>query len=478
MDERSATEAPPLADPGSFVADDDPATHGDPLQYPGYRDALDRARSASGADEAVSTGRGRIGGRDVELALFAFDYLAGSMGEVVGRRLAAALERAARRRVPFVAHVATGGARMQEGMRSLVQMGRIAAARARLADARAPLVAVLANPSTGGVLVSLGALADVTLAETGATVGFAGPRVVRRFTGTPLPEASHTAASALAHGLVDDVVHPADARAAVARVLDALAPDDDADVPPAPGERVAVPDDAWDALRAARAPGRPRAPQLARAAADVLVELRGDRAGRDDDALLAAFARVAGRRALVLALDRNRAPGPGAYRKARRCVETAARLGVPVVALVDTKGADPSPASESEGIAWAVAELLDALLRAPVPVIAIVTGEGGSGGALAFAVADRVVVYADAVFSVISPDLAAEILWRDGGREADAARLLRPAASDLVALGVADAIVEHPLGAPSLRHVIAAELDRARDRGPLPDARLDRWRRV
>ncbi|MDQ3646633.1 MAG: acetyl-CoA carboxylase carboxyl transferase subunit beta, partial [Actinomycetota bacterium] len=193
-----------IIDEGSFAILDDDLRSSDPLSFPGYRGAIETAEE--NVTESVSYGAARIDGDAVVIAGFDFRFLGGSMGEVAGERLARALERAAEDKVTFLLRTATGGARMQEGMRALVQMPKVVAARLALADARQPMIAVLGHPTTGGVLASLGALADVTVAERGATIGFAGPRVVQTFTGRPLAAGSHTAESAFDHGLVDAVV--------------------------------------------------------------------------------------------------------------------------------------------------------------------------------------------------------------------------------------------------------------------------------
>ena len=476
MARRSTKPYQHLVDESSFTRAPDDLVSSDPLSHPGYPDALAEARSSSGGDESVHAGTATIGGHAVEIAAFDFSFLGGSMGEVAGERVARAMERAAERGAPFILRAATGGARMQEGMRSLIQMPKLVAARAALAEAHVVYIAVLGDPSTGGVLASVGALADVTIAELGATVGFAGPRVVAAFTGTPPSALSHTATSALANGMIDMVVATDQVHAAVGGVLEALQSDD-------PAATTLVPDasagdlDAWDAVEAARALDRPSAPEIARAMSEVFVELRGDRSGTDDRSLIAALARVRGRRAVLLALDRAGAPGPGAFRKARRCIALAQRLALPIITLVDTPGADPSEGSEAHGIAWEIAGLFEDMLTADVPIISVVTGEGGSGGALAFTTGDVILVYEHAIFSVIGPEAAAAILWRDPERAPDAARALKLTAADLVRLGIADHLLSEPLTSASVADAVAYHLDRtdggAPDRGA---ARRKRWR--
>lgn len=454
-----------LVDAASFQPTQDHAGAPNPLEWPRYEEALKRVRASSTFEESVATGPATIGGHLIELAVFDFSFFGGSMGAVAGERLARSLERAAAGGTPFVLATATGGARMQEGMAALVQMPKVVAARLDLARAHVPFIAVLGHPTTGGVLASLAALADVTVAEEGATIGFAGPRIVERFTGRPLA-GSHTAATALAAGLVDVVVPAAEIGNTVGHVLHVLGPDDPTPVEPrvasdaGAASRAIEPStpDAWTAVQSARLPERPRGPDLLGGALEAHAVLQGDRAGREDPALVLALGRLAGRRVVGMALDRSFYPGPSAYRKAVRGLELAARLGVPVVTLVDTPGANPSEASENGGIASAIARLFSSMLTVPVPVVCVVTGEGGSGGALAFATSDVLLAYEGAVFSVIAPEMAAEILWRDPTRAPEAARLLRPTARELLHLGIADDVIPEPLGPGSLKRSVAYHL--------------------
>jgi acyl-CoA carboxylase subunit beta len=471
-----------VSDHDSLRARRDELVTRDPIAWPGYPALADRARASSGADESVVAGSTSIGGHEVEIAAFDFAFMGGSMGEISGERVARSLERAAERGVPFVLLTATGGARMQEGMLALAQMPKVVAARLALSEARAPLIAMLGNPTTGGVLASIGGLADATAAVgTRATIGFAGPRIVKMFTGAPLAPGSHTGASALEHGLVDAVVSENDERRWLRGVMDVLA----ADAPISGGdfETVQTPsleDDAWQVVERARGARRPRGPELVVQMSDAFVELHGDRAGTDDPALTTALCRIRGRRTLVIALDRNHAPGPGAYRKARRCLRLADRLRLPVVTLVDTPGADPSERSEAGGIAWEIAATIEEMLSMKVPVLSLVTGEGGSGGALALSVGDILLAHRDSFFSVIAPEAAAEILWRKPDRGPEAARLLRLTARDLIELGIADGAFEGRLNGTSLAATVAYHLDLLAEEGlhgvQRGEARRRRWR--
>jgi acetyl-CoA carboxylase carboxyl transferase subunit beta len=221
-------------------------------------------------------------------------------------------------------------------------------------------------------------------------------------------------------------------------------------------------------------------------------ELRGDRTGATDDQTVVAVLGTiegSGAGAVVLAQDSSGDARikPEGYRKAVRAIELAARLRLPVVTLIDTRGADPLPSSEGHGVADAIARTFVALLACPSPTLAVVTGEGGSGGALAMAVCDRLIAWENAVFSVIAPEAAASILYRDASRGPELAERLRITAPDLARLGVVDDVVPEPPGgahtapaeaAESLVVRIAAELDElaaASERTRLQE-RHDRWR--
>ncbi|MGC9074353.1 MAG: acetyl-CoA carboxylase carboxyltransferase subunit beta [Candidatus Bipolaricaulaceae bacterium] len=215
-----------LVDEGSFEELPPPRIEEDPLgfsdQVP-YKERLSRARVETNLNEAVLAGRAKVQGIPVILAVMDFRFIGGSMGVGVGEILALAMERAAEERKPFVLVVASGGARVQEGVLSLLQMVKVVAARGTLAQAGVPYIAILTYPSTGGVLASIGSIADVTIAEEGALIGFAGPRVIEQTTGERLPPGFQTAKFALEHGIVDAVVPRAKLKEELVRALSVLA---------------------------------------------------------------------------------------------------------------------------------------------------------------------------------------------------------------------------------------------------------------
>ncbi|CAN5217554.1 acetyl-CoA carboxylase, carboxyltransferase subunit beta [soil metagenome] len=196
-----------LADKGSFEERDAGMTAGDPLGFEGYVEKLEGARKKTGLDDAVLSGVARIGGRPVALAAMDFRFIGGSMGSVVGERIARTIEIAYDEGLPLITVSASGGARMYEGIYSLMQMAKTSVALSRYMTGSCPYVSVLTDPTFGGVTASFATSADVIIAEPKARIGFAGSRVIEQTTKERLPEGFQTAEFQREHGLVDRIVH-------------------------------------------------------------------------------------------------------------------------------------------------------------------------------------------------------------------------------------------------------------------------------
>lgn len=423
-------------------------------EWPGYEDLLDRARARSGKSESVTVEIGTVGGLEVVFISGHFAFLGGSMGRVHGDRVVAAFDLAVARGIPVVAHVASGGARTQEGVVALTQMARTAAAVQRLRSAGLPFIAHFQHPTTGGVHASYAASADVIIADAGATVGFVGPRVVAALSGTEVSD-SHTAEVALERGLVDEVVPADGADEAVARWVDLLHPRRRASAPrpgrPDPG--LVVEYDPWEALQRARG-ARPGVRELLPRLCDAHAELRGDRAGTDDPVVVTAVARLAAAPVMVIGTDRNAVadgglrgqPGAAGFRKAARAVRLAERWSMPVLTLIDTVGADPRSPSDRSGLVAAMADCAMALHEHSHSSLAVILGEGGSGGAMALASTRRLAMQDDAVLEVIAPEGAAAIIYRDPVRAAEIMPRLRATAWQVRDLGFLDEMLPGPTG--------------------------------
>ncbi|HEX2317227.1 MAG TPA: acetyl-CoA carboxylase carboxyltransferase subunit alpha [Thermomonospora sp.] len=515
-----------LLDDGSFTPAPDRVRGGDPLGFADtlpYPARLADARSRTGLDDAVLRGRGALGGHPVVVAAMDFAFLGGSMGAAVGESITRAAEAARTTRTPLLLVAASGGARMQEGAVSLMQMAKTADALARCRRAGVLTVGVLTDPVFGGVTASFATLTDLLVAEPGSLIGFAGPRVIAAATGRPLPPGFQTAEYLLSHGMLDRVeprptlrpllirllaLHhappvvrplpdrpsPADAHLQVAPGVPAerdnahapypaesFPPHPDAQgtqhdsqgtahaprigAPPteaAPGPRP-VPGPgpehptAWEVVRAARDLRRPTTLDYIALMCDDFVELHGDRLYGDDPAVVGGLASLNGWNVMVVGHQKGHdtaelvarnfgMPRPEGYRKALRLARLAERLGLPLVTLVDTQGAAPGVDAERRGQGWAVAEILAALAELSVPVVATLTGEGGSGGALALALADRVLMLSNAWYSVISPESCSVILLGDPSHAETMATRLRITAPELLRLGIIDRILPEPPG--------------------------------
>jgi acetyl-CoA carboxylase carboxyl transferase subunit beta len=492
-----------LADAGSWAERDAGLQSVDVLgfvdQKP-YPDRLVAAQAATGLRDAAVWGTASIGGTPVALCVMDFGFMGGSMGAVVGEKVTRAAEHALETRMPLIVVSASGGARMQEGTLALMQLVKTLAAIERLAAAGVPYLSVLSDPTTGGVFASFAAVGDVNIAEPNALIGFAGSRVSSGTIAQELPAGFQRSEFLFAHGFIDRVVTRAGLHDELARLL-RLIPSRPLDSGPvfAPLEmdlerfrprsllnalvekvgelalpvedRVAGPDipdgdprDAvWSRVQLARNLHRPRTLEFLAQMADEFVELHGDRLFGDDAAIVAGLARIDGRRVVVVGQQKGAdtdenirrnfgMPHPEGYRKAMRLMKLAERFALPVVTFVDVPGAHPGADSEERGIAESIARSIGLMSTLRTPIVTVITGEGGSGGALAIAGGDVVIALENAVYSVISPEGCASILWRTPDQAPAAALAMRMTAADQQALGVVDVVVPEPRDGAHLDH--------------------------
>jgi acetyl-CoA carboxylase carboxyl transferase subunit beta len=416
----------------------------DPLDWPGYGDQLRRARQLSGEEEAVVAGHARLDGEPLMLIATDFRFMGGSMGAATGARIVKALEEARLARCPVVSLIASGGARIQEGMCSLVQMQRVAAAHADARREGVAHVAVLRHPATGGVWAALGSVADIVYALPDAMVAFSGPRV----RGTEIHgrcEPEFTGAGQHRHGAVDRVLGEAELREEVALAVSLLRPSragtlHPADVPGAlAAEAEGVAASAWEHVLQARHSSRPRAARYLDAYFEARLAMSGDRAGATDPEMLCGFGRRKGR-TIAYAAQTGTRNVPAGFRTAARLLELAARLRLPVLTLIDTPGAANDAVAERGAIGTAIGEVFQRVAASPAPVTSLVIGEGGSGAALALASPDRLWITPDAYFSVIAPEGAAAILRRDVSQAPEMAERMCLRPEELLRLGVVKGI--------------------------------------
>lgn len=488
-----------LADRDTLQYLDPEVTSGDPLGFTDgepYPERLAQARQATGMSEAVVCARLTIGGTPVVAAVMDFRFMGGSLSAAVGELITLAAETALAERVPLVLATASGGVRMQEGVVGLMQMAKTAQAMRQLDEAGLVTICLITDPTYGGVAASFAMLGDIVIAEPGARFGFAGPRVIAQTIRQELPPGFQTAEFLLERGFVDLVCPRAVMRERLGRLL-AVGVRRGATANAGLAEQVVIrePDrlaeqDAWQAVRRARHLGRPTTSDYLRLILDDFEELHGDRVGGDCPAIIGGVGRLGGDSIVVIGHEKGHTPtdltahnygmpSPAGYRKAARLMRLAAKWELPVVTLVDTPGAYPGVDAELQGQATVIADNLRLMAGLPVPVVTVVTGEGCSGGALAIALADRVLIMENAIYTVISPEGCAAILWKDSAAAPAAARALRVDARSLLELGVVDGVVPEPPGGAQSNHAEAAALVRAAIRAELSDlASLDPARLV
>lgn len=475
-------------DAGSFQEWDRDLAATDFLEFPGYAEKLADAREKSHEADAVVCGRAEIGGHECAVFFMNAEFMMGSMGSVVGEKICRTFERATELGLPVVGFTVSGGARMQEGTTSLMQMAKVSAAVRRHGEAGLLYLTVLTDPTTGGVTASFAMEGDVILAEPGALVAFAGPRVIEQTTHKRLPAGFQRSEFLLEHGFCDLIVERKDMVATLTELLalhegeapaagapHALSREEPRGKRGVRPKRVEEPTCAYDIVKLTRSADRATALELLERGLDGFVELHGDRLFADDAAIVAGIGWKGGRVMTVIAIERGNSTKervrrnfgmahPEGYRKALRLMRQAEKFGRPVVCLVDTSGAYCGIGAEERGQGEAIATNLVAMSGLRTPVVSVVVGEGGSGGALALAVADRVLMLRSAAYSVVSPEGCASILWKDPKRADDAAAALHITAEDLTELGLVDGVVNDiGLTHTEIAHDLVREVELALD---------------
>lgn len=434
-----------------------------PLQFKGYEGKINNLKEKTGLDEAVLTGKGRIQGIPAVIAVMDGRFLMASMGEIVGEKITRAVERATRECLPVVLFACSGGARMQEGIVSLMQMAKTAAALKRHSQAGQLFISVLTDPTTGGVTASFAMLGDVILAEPQALIGFAGPRVIEQTIGEKLPKGFQRSEFLLEHGFIDRIVE----RNEMKQVLgDILAMHSVSNVCFKTDERYEVLEDRnvfgsrktpWERVQISREKDRPVGQDYLKQLFPDFMEFHGDRYFGDDKAVVGGIARFHGRPVTVIVQSKGKStkenlerhfgmPSPEGYRKALRLMKQAEKFQRPVICFVDTPGAFCGVEAEERGQGEAIARNLFEMSALTVPVLSVVIGEGGSGGALAMAVANEVWMMENAIYSILSPEGFAAILWKDSTRAKEAAEVMKLTAEDLKELGMIEQVIPEPDG--------------------------------
>ena len=475
-----------VIDEGTFEEWNQDLIGGNPVNYKGYPEKVRALQEKTGLKEAVVTGKGKINGRDTVIAVCDGRFLMASMGWAVGEKITRAVERATEEKLPVIIFACSGGARMQEGITSLMQMAKTSAALERHSKAGLLYVSVLTEPTTGGVTASFAMLGDIILAEPGALIGFAGPRVIEQTLRQKLPKGFQRAEFLVEHGFVDDIVRRENLKETLGKILEIHAvswktenrirtdaaelhhvdhpgsdsenlindkcDSDRGDSNPAGINPYLT---AWDRVQISRKIDRPSGSDYIEALFTDFMEFHGDRNYGDDKAIIGGIAKFHGKPVTVIVQEKGTntkeniahnfgMPMPEGYRKALRLMKQAEKFQRPVICFVDTPGAFCGIEAEERGQGEAIARNLWELAGLKTPVLSIVTGEGGSGGALALAAGDQVWMLENSIYSILSPEGFASILWKDSTKAKEAAAVMKLTASDLYEKGIIEQVIPEP----------------------------------
>ncbi|MDR0448721.1 MAG: hypothetical protein LBH07_08645 [Treponema sp.] len=486
------------ADEGSFVEFDANLSSCNPIGYPGYEEKIASLQKETSSKEAVITGRCTIEGEAVLIGIMDSRFMMASMGSAVGEKITRLFEYGLEQKLPVIIFTASGGARMQEGTFSLMQMAKTSGAYSLFNKAGLLYITVVCDPTTGGVQASYASLGDIIIAEPGATVGFAGRRVIQDSIGHSLPDHFQKAEFILEHGFADMLCLREKLRPTLSRLLRFHKPGGAAftvenSASPANSGTNTAKLTAVQKLERLRSMNRPSAGNFISLLFDDFTEFHGDRYFGDDPAIMGGVAFFQGNPVTLIAMPKGAdidelkrtnfsMPHPEGYRKALRLARQAEKFRRPVICLIDTPGAFCGVEAEERGQGEAIARNLAAFMELQTPVISVVLGEGGSGGALALGVCDDLAMMENALYSVINPRGFASILWKDPGREKEAAELMKISAEDLKNAGICDTVIAEENDvegtAANLRRYLLNILSRlcADDPAALPAKRYRRFR--
>ena len=476
-----------LTEADSFEEWDTGLSTENPLHMIGYPDKIKALQDKTKLDEAVITGKARIGENEVALMVMDGRFLMASMGEVVGEKIARGVERATKEKLPVIIFTCSGGARMQEGMTSLMQMAKTSAALKRHSDAGLLYITVLTDPTTGGVTASFAMLGDIILAEPKALIGFAGPRVIEQTIHKKLPKGFQRSEFLLKHGFIDKIVERKDMKVVLEQILtmhrlttkkSEINTDLNTVNPSSKREDVQAVSNknagksrkqklslaqkkragektAWERVLTSREKDRPVGEDYIYGLFEEFIEFHGDRNFGDDAAICGGIAYFQGKPVTVIAQMKGKStaeniarnfgmPEPEGYRKALRLMKQAEKFHRPIICFVDTPGAFCGMEAEERGQGEAIARNLYEMSALKTPILSVLIGEGGSGGALAMAVADEVWILENAVYSILSPEGFASILWKDSTKAKEAAAVMKLTAADLYQKGIIEQVIPEP----------------------------------
>ena len=443
-----------IIDEGSFVELFTDVLDKNPIDFPGYSEKKEIIKKETNLEEAVITGKASIGHIEVMLGVFDTRYLMGMMGYIVGEKITKLFENATKAQLPVIMINCSGGARMQEGIISLMQMAKTVDSVKQHSDAGLLYISVLTDPTTGGVAASFAMLGDVILAEPNSLIGFAGPRVIEQTTKQKLPVGFQTSEFLYEHGFLDMIVIRRELKERIYEILKAHQKPKVIERKRKTISACTFCDykDSWKKVQLSRKIDRPTTVDYITHVFERFIEFHGDGETGEDQAIIGGIAFLDNIPVTVIGHQKGKTTEeriirnfgmahPEGYRKAIRLMKEAEKFRRPIITFIDTPGAACGVEAEKRGEASAIAKCIYEMFNLKVPILSILIGEGGSGGALGLAVANEVWAMENSTYSILSPEGFASILWKNEKRAKEAANLMKMTAKDLLDLGVIEKIL-------------------------------------
>ena len=413
----------------------------------------------TGLDEAAVTGTAKVNGKQITVIALDFGFLGGSMGLIVGEKIALAYELAAKKQFPVITIINSGGTRVQEGVISLMQMSKTVSAANLLKNSNIPMISILCNPSTGQVMSSFATLSDIIIGEPGAKIGYSSYRKLRNKN----PDESkdqYTSEDFLKRGFVDLVINREDLKYQISTLIDILKPKysyKSKKIKIIKNKNLKF-NNALESLKISRNIDRPKASIYINNIFSDFIELHGDRINDDDDSVIIGLGKILNEPFILIAQERKIITKsnnnvvrnyknkiiPSGFRKANRALKLAEKFKIPCLCLVDAVYPELSLKSEYSGLAFSISELISTKLNLETPILSVIIGEGGSETALAFSIADSIMMQKNSIFTPLSPEEAAKIKLGDSRKVKEISNIMKFTSEDCLKLGIIDRVIDEP----------------------------------
>ena len=443
-----------LSDEDSFEEFNQSLSSIDPIKFSSnnsYKERLIKDQNRTGLSEAVITGKCTIDGNPVILIVLDFGFMGGTISSVVGEKVALGFEKASKLTLPVISIISSGGSRYQEGILSLMQMAKTTISLQNHASKNLPFISILTNPATGQAFASFANLADIILAEPGSIIGFSPVRHLQPESNSD-NESINTAESHFENGMIDAIVDRKEQKKIIGTLLDLLTAEYKLE---SKTKSSTMPiktkqSNGWKSIQISRHTSRPSSIDYIIRILNDFIEIHGDKYYKDDENIIVGIGHLGSQTVVIIAQDRNRgnngSTSPEGFRKAQRGIKLASKFNLPLITLVDTPGPNSNESTEQRGLGHSIATTLSEMISLEVPSISAIIGEGGNSGALAIGVSDKILMMENAIYTVISPENAAEILYQDKNRAEEASQSLKITANDCFNLGIIDIVIPEPSG--------------------------------